>query len=171
LILWYCQLAEVVCQNCWLSAERNQLSDGGSLLENSFVWLPPTLRAAYCWLSSTTGFLESPAPYGDMPELVAPREVTSLIVNLGFSQVVRPCPRLSSQLPWVGWYCQLPDVVCQNCCLPSEKDHLSDGDSVSENSFIWLPPFLFYSPCSIFVPREPRNKSHHPRVDAKGCIL
>jgi hypothetical protein len=36
-------------------------------------------------------------------------------------------------------------VVCQNCWLPAEKNQLIDRDSVSESSFVWLPPLLFYS--------------------------
>jgi hypothetical protein len=48
---------------------------------------------------------------------------------------VRPCPRWSPQLPWVGWYCQLPRVVGLNCWLPAENDQLSNGDFVTENSF------------------------------------
>jgi hypothetical protein len=65
---------------------------------------------------------------------------------------------MSSQLPRVCWYCQLPEVVCQNCWLPTERNQLSDGGSVSESSFVWFPPFLFYFPCSISVPQEMGNK-------------
>jgi hypothetical protein len=32
---------EVVCQNCWLPVERNQLSEGGFILETSYVCLWP----------------------------------------------------------------------------------------------------------------------------------
>jgi hypothetical protein len=28
------------CQNCWLPAQRNQLSNGSSVLESSFYWWP-----------------------------------------------------------------------------------------------------------------------------------
>jgi hypothetical protein len=34
---------------------------------------------------------------------------------------------------------------------------------VSESSFVWLPPFLFYFLCSIFIPRETGNEIHHPQ--------
>jgi hypothetical protein len=43
---------------------------------------------------------------------------------------------LSSQLLWVGWYCQLLKVVCQNYWLPAERNKLSNGSSVLESSFI-----------------------------------
>jgi hypothetical protein len=46
---------------------------------------------------------------------------------------------LSSQLPWVGWFCQLPEVLCQNYWLPAERNQHSNGSSVSsvlESSFI-----------------------------------
>jgi hypothetical protein len=36
----------------------------------------------------------------------------------------------------IGWYSQLPKVICQNCWLPTERIQLSYGSSVLESSFI-----------------------------------
>jgi hypothetical protein len=31
------------------------------------------------------------------------------------------------------------------CWLPAEKNQLTVGNSISESSFVWLSPLLFYS--------------------------
>jgi hypothetical protein len=41
-------------------------------------------------------------------------------------------------------------------------------ETAPENSFIWLPPFLFYFFCSIYVPREPGNKQSPPAEPHAG---
>jgi hypothetical protein len=48
-------------------------------------------------------------------------------------------------------------MVYQNCRHCVEKDQLSNGDSVSKNSFAWLPLSILFL-CSIFVPQELGNK-------------
>jgi hypothetical protein len=80
---------------------------------------------------------------------------------VGFSQLVGPCLQSSSQLPRVGWDCKLPEEVCQNCWLPDEKNQATNGNSVSESSFIWLPPLLFY-PLVPLSFHENLGISHHP---------
>jgi hypothetical protein len=89
--------------------------------------------------------LEPLVPCGGMSEPLALRKVTSINSTGRFLTTGEPLPRLYSQLPQVGWYCQLPEVVCQNCWLPAEKNQLTDRHSVSESSFVWLPPLIFYS--------------------------
>lgn len=46
-----------------------------------------------------------------------------------------------------GWLpiCRFGAVVCQNCWLPTEKSQLTYGNSLLENTFVWLLPFFFYS--------------------------
>jgi hypothetical protein len=85
-----------------------------------------------------------------MPELLAPRKVTSINSKGRFLTSGEPLPLVVFSVS-PGWlYCQLPRVVCQNCWLPAEKDQPSNGDSVSENSFGRflttgepLPPVVF----------------------------
>jgi hypothetical protein len=103
--------------------------------------------ATPCWLILS-------APQGGIPELLAP-------CWEGSTQRWRLCIRENSfgrflttdePLPPVvfsaspGWLIlSAPEVVCQNCWLPAEKNQLTDGDSVSENSSMWLLPLLLYS--------------------------
>jgi hypothetical protein len=101
-----------------------------------------------------------------MPELLAPRKVTSINTKGRFLTTSESLPQLSCQLPQVGRYCQLPEVVCQNCWLPAQKNQLTDGDSVSESSFIWLPPFLLFS-CSIIIPQEQKLPLTEPHAGGR----
>jgi hypothetical protein len=159
---WYCQLPEVECQSYWLPVHRCAKT-------TSSLWLCARATGVTSINSKcrflTTGeplpqvvFSVSPdwlilsAPQGNMQERLAFwckrqtfkwRLYQSTLV--GFSQLVSPCLQFSSQFLRIGWYCQLPEVVCHNCWLPAEKNQLTNGDSVSENSLVWILPLLFYS--------------------------
>jgi hypothetical protein len=69
---------------------------------------------------------------------------------------------LFPQLPQVGWYCQLSEVVCQNCWLPAEWIQPLSVDSVAELLCVACAIFVLFPLCFIAVPWEPGNKESPP---------
>jgi hypothetical protein len=72
------------------------------VLQNPFVWLAPTLKARYCRSASSTFLLEPLAPCGGMPELLAPKEVSSMNSKVRFLITGEPLPRCL--LSFLGWF-------------------------------------------------------------------
>lgn len=81
---WYCQLPKVVCQNCWPPNERNQLSEGGCMLDKLFCvastvfsfnshvpFLSHGHQGTVVFLASL-GWLLPSASWGGIPELLDP---------------------------------------------------------------------------------------------------
>jgi hypothetical protein len=49
-------------------------------------------------------------------------------------------------VPLVGWNCQLPWLVCQNCWLLAEREKLTGEEPILQGFFWWCSPFLGYFP-------------------------
>jgi hypothetical protein len=143
-------------------------------------------------LLSFPGWLILSVPRGGMPELLAPcwekstfkwrLYVTGLlfVASDTFSFISRVSLVSHGKRGTVvfsafrvGWYCQFPEVICQDCWLPAERNQLSDTDFVLESSFVWLPLFLFYFhfPSLFYSMRNGEQKSPPAKPHTTGCCL
>jgi hypothetical protein len=75
------------------------------------------------------------AAHGGMPELPDPRKVSSTN-SKGIFLIISESLPLTVFSASLGCLIPLAEVVCQNSLLPAVKNQLTDGQTVSENSFI-----------------------------------